>query len=163
MDATANHYSHTLEKIFEHDFLGQLGRCLWLRGIKDFEILRGDTDDHGHDVIVEANGVMRHIQLKSMYDKGRRRDVNIHVKLLKKPSACVIWLIYDADTLKFTNFRWFGGEPGKPIPDIGDRVVKHSRANAKGIKAVRPNLRNVPQSSFASLSSIEELSQKLFG
>ena len=95
MDVSVNHYSHTLENIIEHAFLAQLGRCLWLQGVKDFEILRGDTDDHGHDVIVEANGVMRHIQLKAMYNKGRRKDVNVHVKLLKKPSACVIWLIYD--------------------------------------------------------------------
>jgi len=163
MDVSVNHFSHTLENIIEHEFLGQLGRCLWLQGIKDFEILRGDTDDHGHDVIVEANGVMRHIQLKAMYDKGRRRDVNVHVKLLQKPSACVIWLIYDPATLEISNFRWFGGEPGQPLPDIGDRAVKHSRANAQGIKAVRPNLRNVPQSWFDITDNIEELAKWLFG
>ncbi|SIN65686.1 hypothetical protein SAMN02745824_1534 [Parasphingorhabdus marina DSM 22363] len=162
MNAPTNIYSHRLEKILEHEFLAGIGKCLWNRGIHDFEVLHSEIDDNGYDLIIEACGKVRHIQLKSKITGGRRAQINVHNKLLDKPSACVIIMEYDPATLAVKSYRFFGSEAGVKIPDIGERVVKHSRANAKGLKAIRPNLRNVPQSWFEEISNSEELCCRLF-
>ncbi len=163
MNAPANIYSHRLEKILEHEFLAGIGKCLWNRGIHDFEVLHSEIDDNGYDLIIEACGIVRHIQLKSKITGGRRTQINVHKKLLTKPSACVIIMEYDPATLEIGTYRFFGSEAGMQMPDLGDRVVKHSRANAKGVKAVRPNLCNVPQRRFKEISNREELCCRLFG
>lgn len=155
--------SHTLESILEHRFLADCGSILWSRGIYDFEVLHAESDNAGYDIVIEANGVVRHIQLKSMVSGGRRARINVHQALSNKPSGCVIWIIYNLEDLSAQQFLWFGGKAGEPLPDIGDRVVKHSRANAKGVKGVRPALRNVPKGWFDKIETMEELIALLFG
>jgi len=155
--------SHTLESILEHRFLADCGSILWSQEIYDFEVLHAESDNAGYDIVIEAKGVVRHIQLKSMVSDGRRSRINIHHALSSKPSGCVVWIIYELDCLSVQQYLWFGGKAGEPLPDIGDRVVKHSRANAKGVKAVRPALRNVPKGRFEKIGTIEELIVRLFG
>ena len=90
---------------------------------------------------IEAGGIFRHIQLKSMVDKGASRRVQINTRLAVKPSGCIVWMSYDAASLEITRWRWFGGEPGQSLGSLGERVAKHSRANADGLKAERPHPR----------------------
>jgi hypothetical protein len=66
---------------------------------------------------------------------------------------------YDPVTLAITSYRWFGGEPGQPLPSLGGRPTRHTR----GKKAIRPALRNVPKSRFERLAGLEELADQLFG
>jgi hypothetical protein len=42
-------------------------------------------------------------------------------------------------------------------------VVRHSKANAKGVKSERPNLRSVPRRAFTKLDNVEDLVMALFG
>jgi len=155
--------SHTLESIIEHKFLADCGTTLWGRGIHDFEVLHSESDNSGYDIVIEANGVMRHVQLKAMRKGGTRARINVHQALGNKSSGCVIWIIYDPASLDIDHYLWFGGEPGEPLPDLGDRVVKHSRANSEGIKAVRPALRNIPKGWFNKVQSTADLVKILFG
>lgn len=155
--------SHTLESVIEHRFLADCGSALWSKGICNFEVLHAESDNAGYDLVIEANGVVRHIQLKSMVSGGRRSRINVHQTLGNKPSGCVIWIVYDLDNLSPSQYLWFGGEAGKPLPDLGDRAVKHSRANADGVKVVRPALRNIPKGWFEKVETIEELIERLFG
>lgn len=155
--------SSCLEKVLEHRFVAELSTRLWLDGFDDFEVLRCEVDSHGYDVVIEANEVIRHIQLKGITQGGKRRDVSINTRLAAKPSGCVIWMVYDPATLALGPFYWFGGEPGERLPPLGDRIAKHSRANSFGLKAERPGHRLVPRSQFALVDGMEPLAALLFG
>lgn len=137
---------------------------LWLRGITQFEVLKPQVDDSGYDLVIEANGILRHIQLKSSFDKASTGNVKVNLKLALKPSACVIWIRFDPDTINLGPFLWFGGTPGDPIPDITMlKMAKHTRANAQGVKQERPNQRSIPISKFEKITDFDTLVTKLFG
>jgi hypothetical protein len=63
----------------------------------------------------------RHVQLKSSYRGARRADVTASVKLLARPSACILWISFDPDTLSLGPFLWFGSAPGERMPLLGKR------------------------------------------
>lgn len=155
------HGSGLVEQVLEYRFLAELTAELLRRGER-FEVLRGDFDLDGHDVVIEAFGVMRHIQLKGMTQGGRTARVPINTRLAAKPSACVIWMNYDPETLDITAWRWFGGLAGKPLPDLGERKARHTRANAEGVKAERPGVRILPARKFDRIVTIAELTDRLF-
>jgi len=160
---------HTLnssyrEILIEHIFIGEIMRRLWLRGITQFEVLQPQVDDSGYDLVIEANEVVRHIQLKSSFDTAATAQVKVSLKLESKPSACLIWVRFDPKTMDLGPFLWFGGAPGVRIPDlIAFKVAKHTRANSQGIKQERPNQRSIPKSAFESIAGYDPLVTKLFG
>lgn len=157
------HASSALEKVLEHRLVAELSTHLWLQGTRDLEVLRGEVDAHGYDIVMEANGIIRHIQLKAMVRGGKRRDVGVNVRLAAKPSGCVIWMAYDPATLQLGPFLWFGGTPRYPLPPLGERAARHSKGNAEGVKLERAGHRLVPRSRFEVLNSIHELANALFG
>jgi hypothetical protein len=85
------------------------------------------------------------------------------VRLLDRPSACILWIYFDPDTLLLGPFFWFGGAPGEKIPALGERPATHTKHNAQGIKSVRPGHRVIPKSSFTKLDTMAEVVQRLFG
>jgi hypothetical protein len=95
--------------------------------------------------------------------QARRSDVTAHVKLLDRPSACILWIFFDPDTLALGPFLWFGGAAGEKIPSMGDRVAKHTKPNAMLEKADRPAHRVIPKSRFAKLDTIDDVIQRLIG
>jgi hypothetical protein len=152
------------EILIEHLFVGEVMLLLWLRGITRFEVLKPQVDDSGYDLVLEANGIVRHVQLKSSFRKASTAQVKASLQLANKPSACVVWIHFDRATLELGPFLWFGGTPGNPIPDLSAmKVAKHTRANSKGIKQERPRQRMIPKSSFDRVQGLEELVTKLFG
>ena len=151
------------EKLIEHVFVGDLFRCQWRRGARDMEILRPEVDRAGYDIVLEANGVVRHLQLKASFRQARTAQVGIHVDLAAKPSGCVLWILFDEASLDLGPFRWFGGPPNAPLPPLGDRVGRHTKANADGHKAERPNIRIVRKGQFELLQTIEDVAGRLFG
>ena len=157
-DLIAANLSVAREKILESRLLSELSVFMLRRGTM-LDVLKGQIDAQGHDVVLEAAGIIRHVQLKATVNGGKRAEVDISVKLRAKPSGCVIWMSYDPVTLTITDYRWFGGEPGAPLPDIGDKVTRHTR----GTRAGRPSLRNVRKSRFERVGGLEELAPRLFG
>lgn len=151
------------EKVIEHIFLAELSRCLLLDLGMPFEVLRSEFDAFGYDVVIEANQVMRHIQLKATTAAGARANVDVQLALAEKPGGCVVWLFVDPLTLCLGPFLWFGGEPSKPLPPLGDREVRHTRGDAEGTKKVRAGLRRVPKGLFTRFDSIEKLALAMFG
>jgi hypothetical protein len=159
-----NLYSSYREALLEHLFAGEVMRHLWLRGNVRIEVLKPQVDDGGYDMVLEANGVVRHVQLKSSHTGSTTAEVKVSLSLQKKPSGCVIWLIFNPDTLQLGPFLWFGNAPLKSLPDLSSfKVAKHSKGNAEGIKLDRPNLRIVTKSKFERIEGIEDLVLKLFG
>ena len=66
-------HSSLREKLLEHVFVADLLRYLWQQGRRDMEVLRGEVDYGGHDLVLECNGAMRHVQLKSTRSIKKRR------------------------------------------------------------------------------------------
>ena len=115
-------------------------------------------------MVLEARGVVRHVQLKATHLGSKTQSVKVHLGLEKKPSGCVVWVRFDETTMKLGPFLCFGGQPGKPIPSLsGFKTAKHTKGNAQGVKAERPNLKVIPKSQFKKLDSVEELVKYLFG
>jgi len=152
------HQSHAVEKALEYRFLADLTATLLIRGIP-FEILRPEVDARGHDLVIEASGILRHIQLKGLGEGGRRAEFTLHQGLTSRPSACVIATVYDRATLQPTGYRWLGGPPGFPLRPLGDRPAYHTR----GAKAERPEHRTVRLSQFDRVDTMDGLVVRLFG
>ena len=45
--------------------------------------------------------------------------------------------------MEFGPFPFFGGETGKPMPPLGEKVARHTKGDATGEKKQRPNMREV--------------------
>ncbi|MDP3460849.1 MAG: hypothetical protein Q8S09_16380 [Hyphomonas sp.] len=151
------------EKLVEHLFVGAVLRHLWIAGHRDAEVLRSEFDARGYDLVIEAGGVMRHIQLKSSAIGARTANVSISRELARKPAGCVVWVWFDAATLEFGPLLWFGGRPGEPLPDLGDRVAMHTKGNSLGEKTQRPNHRVLTKAQFRRLDGIGDLIAALYG
>jgi hypothetical protein len=151
------------EKIIEHVFIGELLRALWRTGQYDVEVLRAEVDRGGYDLVLECRGVLRHVQFKSSHRGSKVNEVSVSLKLADKASGCIIWLMFDQETLELGPFLWFGAMPGKKLPALGDKVARHSKGDSLGRKAERPNHRLLKRSSFARLDTTEAVALALFG
>lgn len=164
--AATEHSLHSSyrEALLEHLFAGEVMKYLWLQGIHRMEVLKPQVDDGGYDLVLEANGITRHVQLKSSHQGSSTARVNVNLRLMEKPSGCVVWTIFDPDNLELGPFYWFGGGPGQGLPDVRDfEIAKHAKGNAEGVKLQRPNVRVIPRGRFTRVDSIPELVEKLFG
>lgn len=163
----ANHnslLSSYREMLLEHLFAGDVMRHVWLSGIKRLEILKPQVDDGGYDLVLEANAVVRHIQLKGTFRGSKVSRFGINTGLALKPSGCVIVLLFDPATLELGPFLWMGGSPGQRLGDLSKYpAAKHAKGNAQGIKLGRPRIRSVPRSAFEKVPTITELAERLFG
>ncbi|HEY4405302.1 MAG TPA: hypothetical protein VGN55_11720 [Xanthobacteraceae bacterium] len=164
MHATSNYIHSTLrERIVEHIFVGDALRRLWQLGVMDVEVLRSEFDAGGYDIVMSYRKIVRHIQLKTVMVDGKAANTKVSLRLMEKPSGCVIWIILTPG-LHFQSYLWFGGHPGNPLPDISDmKVARHTKGNAEGIKAERPSLRVVPRARFVPLKTLDALLHNLFG
>ncbi|MFV8598610.1 hypothetical protein [Ralstonia pseudosolanacearum] len=159
------HARHSVlrERIVEHVFVGDVLRRLWQRGITDVELLRAEFDAGGYDLVLTRGTIIRHLQLKAMIDGGKSSRVVVNLQLALKPSGCVLWIVVD-HALNFQAFRWFGGPPGQPLPDmLGNPTARHTRANARGIKPARPGHRLLHRRDFAELDNLDAVLERLFG
>lgn len=152
------------EMLLEHLFAGEVMRHVWLSGTKRLEILKPQVDDSGYDLVLEANSIVRHVQLKATFRGSTVSRFNVQTALREKPSGCVVVLLFNPETLELGPFLWFGGKPGQPLPDISQfSVAKHTKGNAQGVKLPRPRIRVLPLRVFEPVESIPALAEKLFG
>jgi hypothetical protein len=156
-------FSSNRENVIEHLFIGELLRCLWLRGVYNAEVLRSEVDSSGYDLVVDCDGLIRHIQLKASHRTAKTSQQNVNVELSKKLSGCVIWINFDERTLELGPFKWFGGPVGQPIRSLGNRVARHTKGNSEGIKTERKNIRTIRKKEFDEIENMEKLIEALFG
>lgn len=151
------------ERMCEHRLLFELMRYAWKHDQASFEVSQPAIDNSGHDLVLEARGVTRHVQLKTSWVTARADSQNVQLSLASKPSGCVLWMLVDEKCMECSSYLFFGAGPGEPLPPIADfKVAKHTRANKTG-KSERPNVREVPRSCFSTLTSIPHLYETLFG
>ncbi len=156
------HNSSVIAKTLEYRLLGDISAALLLRG-QALEVLRCDVDAFGHDVVLEAGGIVRHIQLKTKVKGGKNLEVTCHTDLSLKPSGCIIWTTYDPRTYSAVEYACFGGGPGETLPDIGNVAAKRSTHNGQGDRPVRMRHRIVKYSTFEKFTDIADLVDWLFG
>jgi|SRR5438105_3685114 len=75
------------EQALGHVFLGQLLTFMWRNGARDIEVLKSEVDRGGYDVVLEANGVIRHVQLKSSFRGSQVREVDVSTRLRANPAG----------------------------------------------------------------------------
>jgi hypothetical protein len=127
------------------------------------EVAKPEVDSRGYDVIIERNGIVRHLQLKASSRSAAASGQKVHLALAEKPSGCVLWVQFESDTLELGPFLFFGSPAGRPLPEIaGLKVGRHTKANASGQKAARPDIRVVPKSRFVKLDTLEQVFDVLF-
>ena len=154
------HHSILRERILEHWLVGEIMRRLWIAGRTDIEVLRSEFDRGGYDLLLDLGGVVRHVQLKASRKAGTTAEITVSLELARRPSGCVIWVVV-SDDLTLDHFRWFGGRPGQPLPNISElKLAKQARANVQGVKAEKPNF--LPASLFTRLHSVDDLLDRLF-
>jgi hypothetical protein len=161
------HESSSIERILELALLAELTQEAWFGRGQLIDVLHSTVDAFGHDVVLECGDVLRHVQIKSRKLTGTTTRYKINVKLADRPSGCIIWVGWEAvpNTRRVhMEYRWFGGEPREPLPDLGSRVAKHSKGTSEGIKRERPNIRVLNLSAFTEqLSGVSALLDCLFG
>lgn len=158
------HQSVYREQLLEHLLIGDLLRYSWLHAGATPEVSQPSIDRSGHDVVLESNGVTRHVQLKSSSLTATTATQKINVGLASKPSGCVIWTRFDRESMSLGPFMFFGGAPGAPLPSLDTfPTAKHTKGNAAGVKIDRPNLRIVSKSKFQRIADICALHYALFG
>jgi len=113
-------------------------RFMWRNGARDIEVLKSEVDRAIRRVL-EANGIIRHVQLKSSFRGSKVREVDVSTKLLRKPGGCVLWLEFDRESLAIERFYWFGGRRG-PRCGFGHRVSRHSKGHSDGEKNERRSI-----------------------
>jgi hypothetical protein len=159
--------SNFFEQLVEHAFVSEiLQEVYYGRGLV-VEVLRSEVDSYGYDLILECNGVMRHVQLKTSRPEASASTQKVNMKLGEKSGGCVIWVIRhecpDSRRMKLS-YRFFGGAAGEPLPDLSEfKLAKHNKGDATGKKKERPAIRVIPKSKFRSIETTEELVDVLFG
>lgn len=163
MDGDWNSYASSLrEQYLEYGFLDGLCRVMWAKKVP-MDVLRSDTDRSGYDLLLDANGIQRHVQLKSSFIGSKTARQKVSTLLADQSSGCVVWIRFDPETLEQREFLWFGGKPGGPLPDLGEKVAKHTKGNRHGEKALRAAVRLVNKGDFEALDGFEALAEILFG
>jgi len=160
-DAIHNTASSLREQYLEHGFLGELCKEMWKRGT-EMDILRSHTDRSGYDILLEANGIERHIQMKSSFVGAKTSRQKINIRLADKPAGCVIWIRFNPDTLDLVEFLWFGSSPRKPLPELGNKIGKHEKGNSEGYKAQRAAIRVINKGRFQKIRCMSDLADRLF-
>lgn len=161
-DPFHNHASSLREQYLEYGFLDGLCKVMWRRGAI-MDVLRSHADQSGYDLLLEACGIQRHVQLKSSFASAKSARQSINVRLAERPSGCVVWIWFDAKTLEQTSFLWLGAAPGQPLPTLPMKVGTHSKGDSVGNKAERPNIRIVNKGDFETVVGFEAIAHKLFG
>lgn len=159
-------HSSALEHVIEHIFLAEVLQEAWFSRGQVVDVLHSSVDAFGYDVALGLEGVTRHIQLKTRATSGKNTRLHINTGLSKHPSGCVVWMGWRRN--EGTNrieleYRWFGGEPGQPLPDLGNVVGKHTKGDSTGAKKERPNTRILNLGKFDRVADVGELLEKLFG
>lgn len=158
--------SSSMENLLELAVLGEIVQEAWFGRGQLVDVMHSSVDAFGHDVVLECGQVLRHVQFKARRIASATSTYKINTRLAERPSGCVIWIGWsrrpNANRVDI-EYRWLGGKPGEPLPDLGNTVAKHSKANAEGVKLERPDIRVVNLGRFERLPNVAALLDRLFG
>jgi hypothetical protein len=154
-------HSSSREALIEHVFVAEVLQEAWFAREQLVEVLRSEVDAAGYDIVFECGSILRHVQLKASDSGGKTSRQTINTRLVGKPSGCVVWVVYSerlTDHRLDLSYLWFGGNPGEPLPDLGEVVGQNPRS-----KTPRPGTRVVSRARFQPVATTAELVERLFG
>jgi len=159
-------HSTSMELMVETVFLAEVLQEAWFVRRQLVDVMHSSVDAFGYDLVLQCGDVTRHVQLKAKRTGGSTSTYAINTLLTERPAGCVVCIEWrphpDTHRLELS-YRWLGNGPFERLHDLGDKISKHSRGNAKGQKGERPAMRDVKLTSFAKLASTSELVDRLFG
>ena len=90
-------------------------------------------DASGYDLILECNGTLRHVQIKSRKLDGATANWGLHLDLAAKASGCFVLMLHSVHKARFKlEYRYFGGRPGDPLVSLESRAkMVHSVKRTK--------------------------------
>ena len=160
----ANRLSSYRAAVVEDGFRVELQKHIWQTDLEHVEVLSPRVDDSGYDLVLEAGGIMRHVQIKTMGNQSSTSVFKVHTELERKPAGCVIVIMCDDDTLAITKYLFFGSGPREALPSIQDfKIAKHTKRDGNRVRAERPAIRDVRIAKFKIFATISELAVQLFG
>ncbi len=93
-DRTAEYLrSSFYEQLVEHVFISELLQEAWFRFHRVVEVLRAEVDASGYDIVLECEGILRHVQLKTSRTAARAGSQKVALALGTKPGGCVVWIL----------------------------------------------------------------------
>lgn len=179
--ATAESLQSTFhEQVVEHLFIAELLQEAWLRYDKVVEVMHSEVDAYGYDLILECQGIVRHIQLKTSKFDAATTYQKVGLALGIKPSGCVVWIKRkrDPDFPRFQlSYLFFGNAPGQPLPDLLEKgldeqfkfpAATHTKPSKDGTYKIREAIRQVKRAYFIPLGKGKEMTMaelfiQLFG
>ena len=152
------------EQLVEHVFISEVLQEVYFRYKKTVEVLRSEIDASGYDIVLECNGILRHIQLKTSGKDAKTASQKINVALATKPSGCVVWIVRHEENYRMQlSYLFFGADAGQRLQLHDDlKVGKHTKGNKDGVKAERQSIRVIPKTWFDRIETTTELVTRLF-
>ena len=141
-----------LERVAEQRFTADVTEEVWRSG-GTVTVYRGDAARAGGALVLESGGCLRRVALVCTGDDESATHLPVPGDLTDLPDAAVVWAEVDAgrDRVKVT-YRWFGDEPGSPLPRLESFPAAEDAA-----------ARLVPADEFAPVRSVPVLVDRLFG
>lgn len=147
--------SHTVEKLIEHLFLAEVLQECWFRRRRLVEVLRAEVDAAGYDLVLESEGVIRHVQLKASRKGARTSRQTINARLQERQGGCIVWVFYGVQVVTGRaqlTYRW------REASDLPERRGRHTRGGRE-----RENTRIIRKGEFEAVQDTAALVDRLFG
>lgn len=164
--ADTYHHSSFYEKLVEHVFIAEIVSSAWFNNKLQIEIARAEIDNSGYDLIMECNGIIRHVQLKTSDADAHTRYQKVNIKLGEKPSGCVVWIkrnTKNGNKPFKMEFLFYGDENCGKLPSIDNMPwARHTKGDSKGKKNLRLHIKKLKKGDFTPVKSIEDLIGLLF-
>jgi hypothetical protein len=125
--------SSFIARLVEHIFASEvLQEVFYSFDGETVDVLHGEVDAFGYDLVLECRGIVRHVQLKSTKVGGKAGSQKVNIALAEKPCGCVIWAFHQkVDRRMKLSYRVFGNEAGRRLPPLdGFDVGKHTKGDA---------------------------------
>lgn len=112
-------HSSYREKLLEHLFVSELLKRSWCLDRCDLEVAKPEVDNAGYDIILEAHGHTRHVQLKASFHGSSTPKQKVNLRLAEKPSGCVVWIYFEEENLSDQPQGRIDEKAGEEIDDTG--------------------------------------------
>jgi len=162
LSQASSYRSRDRENLIEHVFISEILQECWFVREQPIEILRAEVDAYGYDLVLECNGLIKHVQLKATQNARPTRKQTINRFLENKVGGCVVWILIDRQHNEGRvqlNYLYFGGRrPRDRMPPLGDTPALNPRS-----KAPRKNSRLLDAKQFDAIPTTAALLDRMFG